>query len=156
MGGLRARTQIPEPSAMPFHPPLQRAACTQPLLRTSRPVMLWFTEASGLSPHSAPPSMTPSGSEVREGLGEGDCSCRRRCRGRAVAGSRQTMVVMCMYAKGGDCVGPGVSGQVQILFHTLSCHSLLQNHTLSMPWSMETMSTSSSERSLWRMSDWGG
>ncbi|XP_036859237.2 semaphorin-6C isoform X5 [Manis javanica] len=44
---------------------LMRAACTQPLLRTSRPVMLWFTEASGLSPHSAPPSMTPSGSEVQ-------------------------------------------------------------------------------------------
>ncbi|XP_057356704.1 semaphorin-6C isoform X4 [Manis pentadactyla] len=39
----------------PTWPSLQRAACTQPLLRTSRPVMLWFTEASGLSPHSAPP-----------------------------------------------------------------------------------------------------
>ncbi|XP_047376201.1 semaphorin-6C isoform X3 [Sciurus carolinensis] len=32
-----------------------RAACTQPQLRISRPVMLLFTEALGLNPHSAPP-----------------------------------------------------------------------------------------------------
>ncbi|KAK1329064.1 hypothetical protein QTO34_011241 [Cnephaeus nilssonii] len=31
-----------------------------------------------------------------------------------------------------------------------------ESHTLSMPWSMETMSTSSSERSLWRTPGWGG
>ena len=59
---------------MPPYPPLQRAACIQPQLQTSRPVTLWFTEALGLSPRSAPPSTTPSGSEVRVGLGEGGCS----------------------------------------------------------------------------------
>ncbi|KAM5161978.1 semaphorin-6C isoform 3-T5 [Callospermophilus lateralis] len=32
-----------------------RAACTQPRLRISKPAMLLFTEASGLSPRSAPP-----------------------------------------------------------------------------------------------------
>ncbi|XP_020945543.1 semaphorin-6C isoform X13 [Sus scrofa] len=39
----------------PMWPSLQRAACIQPQLRISKPVMLWFTEALGLSPHSAPP-----------------------------------------------------------------------------------------------------
>ncbi|XP_036681752.1 semaphorin-6C isoform X3 [Balaenoptera musculus] len=39
----------------PTWPSLQRAACIQPQLRISRPVTLWFTEALGLSPHSAPP-----------------------------------------------------------------------------------------------------
>ncbi|XP_037681956.1 semaphorin-6C isoform X2 [Choloepus didactylus] len=34
---------------------LQRAACTQPQLRISRPVMPWFIEALVLSLHSAPP-----------------------------------------------------------------------------------------------------
>lgn len=32
----------------------------------------------------------------------------------------------------------------------------LQSHTLSTLWSMETTSTSSSEKSLWRMPGWGG
>lgn len=32
----------------------------------------------------------------------------------------------------------------------------LQSHTLSTLWSMETMSTSSSEKSLWRTPGWGG
>lgn len=31
-----------------------------------------------------------------------------------------------------------------------------QSHTSSMPWSMETMSTSFSGRSLWRMPGWEG
>ncbi|XP_039102273.1 semaphorin-6C isoform X3 [Hyaena hyaena] len=39
----------------PTWPSLQRAACTRPQLRISRLVMLWFTEALGLSPHSARP-----------------------------------------------------------------------------------------------------
>ncbi|XP_072622682.1 semaphorin-6C isoform X7 [Vulpes vulpes] len=39
----------------PMWPSLQRAAFTRPQPRISRPVMLWFTEALGLSPHSVLP-----------------------------------------------------------------------------------------------------
>lgn len=68
-------------------PSLQRAACTRPQPRISRPATLLFTEALGLSPRSAPPSTTPSGSEVRAGLGAEGCSWGDGASGRRWQGA---------------------------------------------------------------------
>lgn len=38
------------------------------------------------------------------------------------------VVAVCMHPEGRGCMGPGVSEQVQILCHMLSCHSHTEPH----------------------------
>lgn len=77
----------------------------------------------------------------------------RRCRGRAVAGRWWEL---CAGVLGGKAAW---DQEILDRYRYSSIPFLplpTQSHTLSTLWSMETMSTSSSEKSLWRMPGWGG